>query len=387
MKRWVREHWVGILYCLVGGFAGWLQFYGKHNNFLVFRHEYYTLMAGGDLYAFHPWAHSSEFRYSPTFALLFAPISLMSVHTGIVVWSVLNALAVYVAVRLLLPRGQANVVLLLVLIEVNNSIQNTQSNALVAALMVAAFVAYEADRPWRGAMATAAGTLIKIFPMAAGLFGLLHAPRGRWRVLLAAALVGVAGVLLPVPITGLHGLLQQYQWWHAVELRQMETTQWSLMAGLDAWFGAPRIWWPVQAAGLVALLAAIATRFDAWGDPGFRRLVLCAVLVYVTVFNYGAESPSYVIAMTGVVVWWVTGPRRSYQNVLFLLAFALSSLVHDFVPASWRAEWLNPSRARVWPVTATWVAMLIEMLWWRVSAPPVAASGRAEVRQQDVAAA
>ncbi len=386
MTGWLRRHWVGVLYVLVGGISGWLQFYFKHNNFLVFRHEFYTLISGGDLYAFHPAVHASEYRYSPTFALLFAPIALLSIHAGMVVWSLLNALAMYAAIRLLLPWRQATVALLIVLFEVNNSIQNMQSNALVAALMVLAFVAYETDRPWRGAMATAAGTLIKIFPLSAGLFGLLHAPRGRWRVLGAAAVVGVVGVLLPVPVIGFHGLIQQYQWWHATELRQMETTQWSLMAALDAWFGGPKVWWPVQAAGLVALLATLATRFDAWRDPGFRRVVLCAVLCYVTVFNYGAESPSYVIAMTGVVVWWVSGPRRPYQNVLFLLCFVLSSLTHDFVPPSWRTEWINPARARVWPVTAAYVAMLIEMLRWRVSGPPAASRG-AEIRQADVAAA
>jgi len=47
------------------------------NNFLIFRSAFDHLLAGRDLYAAYPAEHADLFKYSPTFALLFAPFALL----------------------------------------------------------------------------------------------------------------------------------------------------------------------------------------------------------------------------------------------------------------------------------------------------------------------
>src|SRR5439155_908004 len=47
------------------------------NNFRVFRAATRNLLAGHDLYAAHPEQHFDYYKYSPTFALLFAPLALV----------------------------------------------------------------------------------------------------------------------------------------------------------------------------------------------------------------------------------------------------------------------------------------------------------------------
>src|SRR5207302_6785485 len=50
---------------------------GRSNNFKVFRAAAVNLLAHRDLYAAHPDQHFDFYKYSPTFALLFAPFAAL----------------------------------------------------------------------------------------------------------------------------------------------------------------------------------------------------------------------------------------------------------------------------------------------------------------------
>src|SRR5581483_11801053 len=102
----------------------------------------------------------------------------------------LNALGLYYALRRLLPERRAALAIGLVYLELLLSVQYAQSNALVTALIVLAFVALE-----RGA----ADGFIKLFPFAAAALGLLYPRRLRFTLRFAAAAAALA--LLPLLVT------------------------------------------------------------------------------------------------------------------------------------------------------------------------------------------
>jgi hypothetical protein len=350
----------------------------KHNVFLIFRWSFHNLLAGVNLYAAHPGQHNDYFRYSPTFALAFGPLALLPVFPGLLLWCLLNFFALYFAVHRLLPRAQAQLVLILVLGDLIRSMQSCQSNALLTAAMIAAFVAYEGDHPWRGAWAVTAGAAVKIFPAGAGLFALLRP--GRARALAAIAAAGLVLLLLPLVVIGPALLLQQYHWWLAGEAAKVYKTMYSVMDLVDAWSG--RFWprWPMQLAGLVLFLVPVALRRDAWGDITFRRTLLCSLLCFSVLFNHGAEAPSYVIATTGIAVWYASGPRDTRHGVLLVLTLLLVTVAtSDAVPNLWRERLLDPARMKVVPVLLCWLVMQWELLRF--------GSGRPEVREPEVAPA
>src|SRR5207245_443496 len=121
-------------------------------------------------YAAHPDQYVDFFRYSPAFAVAFAPFALVPEWLGLLAWNLVNALGLYWAVRRLLPRPQAQLVLMVVLGDIARTMQSCQSNGLITALMIAAYLAYSGERLWRGALAVTAGAAIKIFPAGAALF-------------------------------------------------------------------------------------------------------------------------------------------------------------------------------------------------------------------------
>src|SRR5205085_5542314 len=106
-------------------------------------------------------------KYSPTFALLFAPFAELPFAIALFAWNLLNVMLVYVAVRLAVPAHQRLEAIQLAGIGLVSTVDGTQSNGLVAALMVLAFVALERDHLARAAVAVTLGTLVKIFPLAA----------------------------------------------------------------------------------------------------------------------------------------------------------------------------------------------------------------------------
>ncbi|HEX9605856.1 MAG TPA: glycosyltransferase family 87 protein, partial [Gemmatimonadaceae bacterium] len=99
------------------------------------------------------------FKYSPSFALLFAPFAVLPFVVGLFFWDLVNALAIFFALRLLLPREQSALAQVLVALPTLRAIQSSQSNALIAALIIVAFVSFERGWLWRGAIAIALGAV------------------------------------------------------------------------------------------------------------------------------------------------------------------------------------------------------------------------------------
>src|SRR5215207_7780629 len=184
-------------------------------NFEIFRAASRHLVAGQDLYAEYPAEHTDRFKYSPTFALLFVPLAWIPWPIALFLWSALNALLLFVAVEKVLPHRRALLAMGLLLLEVLRGMQNAQSNALVAALIVLAFAWTERRRQWSTAFAVGLGACVKIFPLAALTFAV---PRRRaLSTGLAAGAIGVVLLMLPLALLSPAALAAQYASWTVVE--------------------------------------------------------------------------------------------------------------------------------------------------------------------------
>ncbi|MGD0484864.1 MAG: glycosyltransferase family 87 protein [Gemmatimonadales bacterium] len=368
--RFLQRHWLAGLYVLVAvGVAVQRLVLHKQNVFRIFTSAFHNLLAGRNIYAAHPDQYFDFFRYTPIAALAFGPFAVVPEWLGLAAWNSVNALALYWAVRQLLPRAQAQLVLLLVMGDLARTMQSCQSNGVVTALMIAAFVAYAADRPLRGAFAVAGGAGIKIFPVGAALFALLR--RDRWRALgMVAASVAVLA-LLPAVFIGPRDLVLQYARWAAQEHAETFKPMYSVMDLLDAWTGyyGPRL--PIQVFGLIVLLLPVALRRTARDEASWQLTLLCSLLVFSVLFNYGAEPPSFVISTTGIAVWYAAGRRTKLQGVLLGLTLALvTGEGLGIWPQVIRHAWMDASRIRVIPVVAAWIAMQWDLLGWRRAPAP-----------------
>ena len=322
-----------------------------HWTFWIFRASFWHLVHQQNLYA--RYRGHDIFKYSPTAALLFAPIALPSFALGLLIWNAVNAVALVLAIKRVSRESDYALVLLLVVPELFVTMQASQCNAFIAALIVFAFVALEKGHQVRAVIAIAVGFVIKLFPIAALALAVFH-PR-RMRAGLAFAGCVLVLLLLPLIATPASMLLQQYEWWHQVEASDALLRGASVMRILQQTLHVEWPNWPVQAAGVLVLLLPLLHR-DRWADQHFRRSFLASLLVFVVIFNHQAERPSYVIAATGVAIWYAYSPRDVYR--LALVLFSLIGL-------------------RAWGYLPIWMLMQFEMhglwrrrRWLRTAHPP-----------------
>src|SRR6184192_2827553 len=331
------------------------------NNVSIFRSASFNLFAGRDLYAAHPEQHFDFYKYSPTFAVLFAPVAYLPFALTFLCWTLLNGLLLWYALDRLLPEREATVALALLYLEVLLALQYGQSNALVAALMVLAFVAFEARRPVGAAASITLGAAVKLFPLAALPVAVFHPRRLRFAAIFIAVLA--AAIALPLVAIPPGDLLAQYRSWHAMEAKDALRRGYSLMHYVHAWFGVDWPNWPLQAAGTALLLLPVALRPDRWASLEFRRLFLCSLLVYSVLFNHASESPSFVVAYAGIVIWYASSPPSRVRTVVMALTL-LVMIVHDVdvVPRWVKYDILVPYRIKGIPCLVAWFVMQWELL-------------------------
>jgi hypothetical protein len=329
-------------------------------NYEIFRLSSRNLVAGADLYAEYPEELSDRFKYSPTFALLFSPLSWMPWQLGLFLWSTLNALVLFVAIERVLPAHRALLALACLHLEVLRAMQNAQSNALVAGLMILAFVALERGKAWKAAAAVVLGASVKIFPLAALSFAIPKrrvVQTGLW-----AAAIGAMLVAAPLAVTSPSRLIAQYQSWQGIEASDARQRWFSVMELVHRWFGTTWPNWPIQLAGTVLLLAPLALRRSRWDDARFRLTYLCSVLLFAVLFNHQAERASYVIAFTGATIWYFSGQRTAARSVLYGIAFVTTPLMSTLIPgAVLRTDTAVLYRLAL-PALAIWVMTLVELL-------------------------
>lgn len=337
-----------------------------HTTFKIFRQSFWHLLHGVNLYASYPLeqggAPADLFKYSPTAALLYAPFAVPPYSIGLLAWSLLGALLLFHALRRLLAPREAVLASVLVYPDLLSSMQACSSNALVAALIILAYVALEHGAQLRAAIAVVLGAAIKIFPLAALTFALFHARRRRFAVLFAAALI--VALLLPLLVTPPARLVQQYGWWREIEHSDAADLLFglSLMRMLRGWIGGAWPNWPLQIAGTALLLLPLAIGRDRWDDERFRMHFLASLLAYAVLFNHQAERASFVIASAGVAIWCVSPPPQT-DRWLPRLLLGVSALAG-----------LGPL-----PLTVVWIAMQWELLRWQPAR--AAQPGRREVLQ------
>ena len=315
------------------------------------------------------------FKYSPSFALLFAPFAVVPYAAGLLAWNALNAGLLYVALGRLLGPRDAPAARAFVFLDTFGSMQNAQSNALVAALIILGFTEMARDRQLGAALAVASGTVIKIFPVAAGVIFVFH-PR-KLRFVALAAGCGAALLLAPLLVTSPSGLVAQYQSWRAVESGDALSRMHSIMQHVHKMFGVDWPNWPQQLAGLCILLLPLAMRRERFPERRFQQLFLASLLLFCVIFNHQAESPSFVIATSGVAIWFLAVDRTPLSWSLLVLVFVGTTLAKsELIPGVVRHDIVDRYYIKTVPCFVVWVVLQAQ-LWRR-------GSERAEAHQLDV---
>jgi Glycosyltransferase family 87 len=334
----------------------------EYNNYRIFTASFYHLIHGQNLYGIYPAEHWDLFKYSPTFALFMGFMAWLPDMVGLFLWNLLNMMVMYVAIRRLPFSNKAQCLMLWYLgNELITALANTQSNGLMAGLMILGFACLHRGRVASAALWLALAVYIKPYA-AIGFCVFLFYP-GKARVagyiLLYAALLA----LLPLVVTPWHTLCWQYQNWVAlIRADAAASTGLSVSGWLHTWFGLGDVRAIVTAVGGLLFILPFA-RLNIYRNDTFRLLTLASLLVWVVIFNHKAESPTYAIALSGIAIWYAAMPHTFWRTALFLFIFVFTSLsTTDLFPAYLRTHFIDPYVIKAVPCIIGWVVILIELL-------------------------
>lgn len=345
--------------------------YTIYENYIIFKNSFTHLVQGQNPYGIYVAEQWDLYKYSPAFALAMAPFAALPDWLGLQLWNLLNAMPLLWGILHIpvLPPKQRRFLAWFILPELVISIQNSQSNGLTAALLIWSWVAMENSKPVWSAWWAAAGGFLKIFGVFAAVPAMVYPQRRAF--VPALAFWAVLLVLIPLVVVSPAQLWQVYQWWF--ELLQEDhsaSVGLSVLGWLETWFGweAPKL--GVTLFGLLILglsTLAVYRQRDAGGMPPVRsrQLLWASLLLWVVIFNHKAESPTFVIALIGVALWYFSFEKPAlWVKVLLWTAFALASLSPtDIFPREIRHQFVQPYVLKAVPCILIWCLISIRLLW------------------------
>jgi hypothetical protein len=344
--------------------------YLRYNNFRIFKLSFYHLLQGKDIYQLFPAEHWDLYKYSPAFALCFGVLSWMPDPIGLLLWNLINSLCLFFGIRLLpgLSNERKSWILLFSLLEMLLSIQNTQSNGLMAGLIVLAFALAERSKYAWSTLCIVFSFYIKIYGILALVFYLFYP--GRLRLAAWTIFWMVFFAVLPLLAVSTHQLGFLYHSWLSLLLNDRSASMGtSLMGIMDTWFHLASWKNAVTVAGVILFVLPLV-HFRQYKDYTYRILYLASVLIWMVIFNHKAESPTFVIVTAGIGIWYFSQRRDTLNLILLILSFLLISMsVSDLVPAPIRNDLVRPYGIKAVMGIVVWFKIIYEQLTLRYLPP------------------
>lgn len=337
--------------------------YNKYNNYTIFERSFYHLEQDQNLYVLYPKEHHDLFKYSPSFSALFSVFAVFPDWIGLNLWNIVNAFSLLVAVYCLsqVTNYQKGLILLLCLIDLMGSMQNEQSNGLMAGLMVLGFALLEKKRYLLATLCLMITVYVKLFGIVAFALCVFYPKKGT--LILYSILWAVVLFMLPLLFTSADQYSSQLIFWKdLLENDHSASYGYSVMGVMQTWFGIVPDKQLIVLVGAIAFLAPLL-RVKQYTNYTFRYLMMASVLLWVVVFNHKAESPTFIIAMTGVALWFVVSDKNIANVTLFALACILTTLSPtDIFPKVWRKEFVDPYVLKALPCILIWGKVVYDML-------------------------
>lgn len=386
MKILKNSRFILGLYALIGLIVG-IQKYllgpDRYNNFTIFQHSVYHFFDHLNPYPEYPKEYSDVFLYNPSFVILFIPFAYLPTFLGMALWPMFTAVVFFLGVDTL-PFPQKSKLLLFYLIipELVTSVSNLQTNPLIAAFVVLAFTLLEKGEYAKAAVFPPLGFFIKGYGAVAGVFFLLKNPKIETFAWLALFFVALGA--LPLLFYSWTEFITLYQQWF-VSL----SDDYSINTGLSLMGVVRSLIYPeasiplMQGLGVACLLVTLGLIVYRKNYEEVKFQFLAYVMIWVIIFNQAAESATYIIAATGVFVWYISSEKTRLNLGLFVFFMLLTVLsMSDVMPRYVRVNYVQPYNLKALPCILIWLRIQW-ILFTTTTHKPLAATDGNELRSND----
>ena len=371
LKEWLSDFRVIFAGWLIMALIPWLSRWLRDAfdlDYSIFYHSFWHAWQQMPLYIIYP-EDGNYFLYGPLFTVLMAPLAVLPYQMGRLLWMLIITVVPFWSIRkTCFTRYQQVFILWFVAAEAYLCTLDSESNSLILAILIFSFYLIDKEEDRWAALLIALGTTTKLF----GIVGLAFLPFSRHKLKLIGWTAAWTAILLVLPmlVFGVDYIYQQYLAWYDVlvhknELNQFAAGQNVSLLGIvrkvsqcatysDLWLMIP---------GMV-LFALPYLRFKQYQHAAFRQTILASVLMFIILFATSSENYGYIIAMTGVAIWYTAAPwkRSKWDVALMVLAFIFTSMSSSdlFYKPLWR-EVIKPYSLKALPVTIIWLKLTYEL--------------------------
>jgi len=308
------------------------------NNFIIFRQSYFHLIHETNLYVEYISQYWDHYYYSPSFAVLVSPFSFLPTQLGAFVWGILDAGVLYFAIRQIpISAQKQNFILILSANEMMNAASNLQSNGIMAATIILSFVYILKQKEFNATAMMILGFFIKLYSIT-GLAFFFFSKRKK-TLIISLLLWLVVFFLIPLLATSPSFLVQSYKdWAEALALKSnfdMTKDMYHNMVDVTIQGMVKRVFnlpnlnkWLFIIPGLL-IFGAQYLQYKYFTNHIYRLYILCSVLLFIIVFNTGTESPTYIIGVPAICLWYVLQEKTKWNNILFIVSIFFSSFSYS----------------------------------------------------------
>lgn len=341
-----------------------IAFLETYDNYDCFVASFEHLKKQYDLYLMYPSEYHTEYNYSPSFAFFMGLFYYLPDWIGIMLWNLSHTIALLFAIHLMPIELKKKIFIYqFCLIEFITAAENVQTNSTVAALIMLVFIFQERGKINWSSLFFVFGFFFKIYVLTAGVFFLTYKKRGEfflkgmgWAILFFS---------LPLLLVSFDQLIFLYQSWvHRLQLQSMRDSL-SLIGviGMFKFIQINQSW--IMLAGTITMLAVLLKK-EVYQNSQFRQLYLAGILIFTVIFNPGVESPTYIIAVAGAAIWYISLDRTTWHKWLLISLFIFTCLSPtELFPKPIKDHFFIPYHIKAIPCILVWAVCMFELFTFK----------------------
>lgn len=342
----------------------------SYNNYLIFRNVFTNTLAQRNIYLQYPDVHFDSNHYGVFFSVLIAPFAILPDWLGIVLWNVANTSVFLFAIHKLPFSSRKKAFFAwLCLQEFITAAVSLQFNiALTGLLILSAVYIYE-RKETKSAIAILIGMFVKLYGIA-GLSAFFFV-KNKWKFIVSLAVFGGVFLILPMLLSSPHFGLQSYADWYQSLTEKNLSNQvlgnrqdYSLMGIVRRVSGHSDISNFVFLLPGILIFALPYLRIKQYKYLPFQLMILASTLLFIVLFSSSSESPTYIIAVAGVMVWFMMQKQQTPFTiglllfVIILTCFGFSDLFPKFI----KENYIMKYSLKALPCSIVWFRVMYELM-------------------------
>lgn len=359
-----------IIVAAITAFSKYKRGVGGYNNYLIFKGVFYNTLQEKNIFLQYPDLFFDSNHYGVFFSLLIAPFALMPDWLGCILWNVaVTMVFLYAIYKLPFSDRKKSFFAWLCLQEFITAATYFQFNiALTGLLMLSAIYVYE-RKETKSAGAILIGTFVKVY----GIVGLsaFFFIKNKLRFIISLIVIAILFFLLPMLISSpKFGVQSYFDWYTSLSEKNLSNQVLGNRQDYSLMGVVRRFLQDASISNLVFLIPGFIffmtpyLRISQYKNLSFQLMILASTLLFLVLFSSGSESPTYIIAVAGVMIWFLMQKTISKVNVgilIFVMIFTCFAF-SDLFPKSIKEEIFVKYSTKAIPCIVVWFRVMYELL-------------------------